>query len=102
MTDVQAYYQIVEQLKALYDVVQEAQRFMYEQEIPINAFTFNTVLGSKKFLSMVTADGQPAYDENLLEAYRAEYGNTPKYILQGLSEEMDFFYAGINNLENHG
>lgn len=100
MTDIQAYYQIVEELSDLYNVIQEAQRFMYEQEIPINAFTFNTILGSKKFLSLVTQDGQPAYNEQLLDAYKSEYGNTPKDILQGISEEMDFFYVGINNLEH--
>ena len=87
MKDVQEYNLIIEQLVELHDYLTSFEPDLLAMEgSAANYFVANVVY--------------PAFhDQILLQAYRDEYF-TYKNIVAGLAEEIDFFYTGIESINN--
>ena len=87
MTDAQQYNLIIEQLEELQDYLTSFEPDLLAMEgSAANYFVANVVY--------------PAFhDQILLQAYRDEYF-TYKNIVEGLAEEIQFFYTGIKHIEN--
>jgi len=85
MTDAQQYNLIIEQLEELQDYLTSFEPDLLAMAgSAANYFVANVVY--------------PAFhDQILLQAYRDEYF-TYKNIVAGLAEEIEFFYTGINHI----
>jgi len=87
MKDAQAYQHIIEELKELRNYLSSFSSELSAMDISAANYYVARVV-------------YPAYhDQVLLQAYRDEYF-TYKNIVEGLAEEIQFFYTGISSINN--